>query len=165
MAKENPVPTIITAPEPHQAPGKERMRGTTEVTDREVTFTVKLPPTVSNTSAEAVKELFVWWLTAALGDAVAVLPKAAEYSADDLRVLGRELLELTGRDVTEMSRGELEQVGCYFYLQGKMARWHGAIVEGRAVSLDTLVDISIYTQMVRRIYDAGSWPGIQLAPK
>lgn len=107
-----------------------------------------------------------WWVQKAQEEADALVPKAVEYGgahrASDLTQLGRTIAELINPDYvsghTEYTDGQLQELACYFYIQGKMGRWHAALLEGRDVSDDTLHDIKIYTTMVQRIRAAGGWP-------
>jgi hypothetical protein len=53
---------------------------------------------------------------------------------------------------------EATEIGIWGYLVGKVARWTGAIKEGRRVSEDTIFDINIYSKMAMRNRDVGGWP-------
>lgn len=101
-------------------------------------------------------DLAQWWSATAGRDATAVVPKAIEYGSRDLTEMGRTLVRVGGREADDAYAAE---VGAWFYALGKMARWTAAIERGDRVSEDTLVDLSTYVMMVRRIRDAGSWPG------
>lgn len=107
--------------------------------------------------ADAALELGGWWKRVANREIDAVVPKAIEYGADDLVVIGQELALLMGRTVGDEEATEL---GIYFYELGKMARWRSAIREGRRVSDDTLHDIGVYIRMAQRNREVGSWPGV-----
>lgn len=104
-----------------------------------------------------------WWYDKSEEEAQGVVPKATEYGgahrASDLIQLGRTIAELMGfTGAGRMTEGELQELACYFYLQGKVGRWHAALLEGRRVSDDTLLDIAVYTKMVQRIREVGGWP-------
>lgn len=101
------------------------------------------------------RDLYDWWVEKAKDEAEAVVPKAVEYGADDLVVIGRELALLMGREVDDEEATEL---GIYFYELGKMARWRSAIREGRRVSDDTLHDVGVYIRMAQRNREVGGWP-------
>jgi hypothetical protein len=101
-------------------------------------------------------QLTDWWMNRAHGEVVAVAPKAVEYGATDLAEIGRTMGLIIGRE--NLSTEEATEVGIYFYVLGKMARWTAAIREGRRVSDDTLLDISIYVKMQQRNRDVGGWP-------
>lgn len=102
-------------------------------------------------------ELRGWWFDQAEAEIDGTVKKAIEYSSTDLLDLGRTLAYCMGRTVSDE---EAEELGVFFYLQGKMSRWAGAIKSGRRVSDDTLFDISVYTRMAQRIRHAGNWPGV-----
>lgn len=101
-------------------------------------------------------ELRDWWLELAEQEAQRVIPKTIEYGATDLIDLGRDLAECAKREVTDAQAAEL---GIYFYLRGKFARWRDAIIRGDQVSDDTLFDIAIYVRMAQRVRSHGGWPG------
>lgn len=107
--------------------------------------------------------LYDWWVSTSRKDAQKVVPKAAEYGSESLVALGRAVVEgLMGSE----GHGEASasEVAIFVYLTGKMARWAAAIKRGDKVSDDTLLDITTYSMMARRIRDAGSWPG-EVAPE
>ena len=105
-------------------------------------------------------ELVEWWLEQAGKDAELMASRASEYGAVDLFDLGHDLARLAHVEVTDSQAIEL---GIYFYVRGKMARWSAAILEGRQVSDDTLSDIGIYVRMVQRVRATGAWPGYSTA--
>lgn len=109
-------------------------------------------------------ELKGWWLAVAEREADAVVPKAIEYGATDLVEIGRHMVEAgvrVSREAVENGLDpELAELGVYFYMVGKMARWSDAIANGRSVSDDTLHDIGVYVRMVQRIRATGGWPGV-----
>ena len=100
--------------------------------------------------------LRLWWEHRADEEIVAVVPKAIEYSAVDLIEFGRTLALVM--DLPALSDEEYTEIGIWGYLVGKVARWTGAIREGRRVSDDTIHDISVYTKMAQRNRDVGGWP-------
>jgi hypothetical protein len=101
-------------------------------------------------------DLRTWWVDDSARTIDNSLPKIIEYGAGDLVEIGKRLAEISHRpNITDTDATEL---GIYFYLVGKLARWHQAVVEGRRVSDDTLFDIEFYTKMARRNRDAGEWP-------
>lgn len=104
----------------------------------------------------AADALTDWWLDVARTEVEAVAPKAVEYGSTDLGEIGRTLAACMNRPgLDEAERAEL---GVYFYLVGKMARWTDAVVEGRRVSDDTLHDVGVYVRMAQRIRAVGGWP-------
>lgn len=98
-----------------------------------------------------------WWLERARQEVEKVAPKAIEYSAVDLIEYGRTLALVMGRN-EGMSDEEAAEIGMWGYLVGKIARWTGAIKEGRRVSNDTLHDVGVYVKMAQRNRDVGGWP-------
>jgi len=116
------------------------------------------------TSAESPHiDLRDWWMSKAAGEVEPMIAKMMEYGGDgraiDLIEIGRTL-QISGVKVPDddASSAELSELGIYFYLVGKFARWTAAIAEGRPVSDDTLHDIGIYVRMVQRIRESGGWP-------
>lgn len=115
-------------------------------------------PKDSNTEEDRLKaQIETWWLDRAHAEVDAVAPKAIEYSAIDLIEYGRTLALVMGINhrLTDEEAGE---IGIWGYLVGKIARWTGAIKEGRRVSDDTLHDVAVYTKMAQRNRDVGGWP-------
>lgn len=116
-----------------------------------------------NEDLSEAQALGEWWEKQAHAEVAPLLLKMTEYggsgSAVDLIEIGRKLSELgprlaaLGADPADQS-----ELGVYFYLVGKMARWHAALMEGRKVSDDTLHDIGVYVRMVQRIRESGGWP-------
>lgn len=128
--------------------------------------TIKEEQDRDSTPAE---DLRAWWLEVARRESGAVIPKAIEYGATDLAEIGRQLIT-AGVKVPDMedrkwsiSRGiepYQAELGVYFYILGKMARWTDAVANGRSVSDDTLHDIGVYVRMAQRIREVGAWPGV-----
>jgi hypothetical protein len=113
------------------------------------------PP--EETPARPAELLAGWWREQAEAEIEMVVAKAIEYGARDLKVMGHELAAMANREISDEEAAEL---GCAMYLTGKMARVTAAIAEGRRPSLDTYLDIGIYTRMVQRIREVGAWPGV-----
>lgn len=97
-----------------------------------------------------------WWLENAKQAIEKVSPKAAEYGSTDLAELGRDMGMIVGRE--GMSHEEATELGIYFYMVGKFARWRDAIKDGRRVSDDTIYDIKVYATMAERNREVGGWP-------
>lgn len=111
-----------------------------------------------NPEHETVKLLLEeWWRDKSYGEMKACVPKAVEYGSTDLAVIGRTMGRLMGRN-GDLSHEEATEIGIYFYLIGKLARWEDAIIHGRRVSDDTLHDASVYIKMQQRNRDVGGWP-------
>lgn len=116
---------------------------------------------------DPVSALRGWWEQTAHDEVANLIAKMVEYGglhrATDLTDIGREMVAagvargpLLGNG--QPQEGWYQELGCYFYLVGKFSRWKAAIVEGRPVSDDTLLDIGIYVRMAQRIRAVGGWP-------
>jgi hypothetical protein len=118
--------------------------------------TVKDDPEIGIKS-RPVAALSDWWMEIARQEVERVGPKAVEYGSTDLVEIGRDLSHLApmweGKD--DEAHAEL---GIYFYIIGKMARWRDAIQRGERVSDDTLHDIGVYVRMAQRVRAVGGWP-------
>lgn len=105
-----------------------------------------------------------WWMGVAAAEVEPMLAKMKEYGgmgrAIDLEEIGRGLLHsgVKALDFTDNSEAYRQELGVYFYLLGKFARWTAAVAEGRRVSDDTLHDIGVYVRMAQRIRAVGGWP-------
>lgn len=102
-------------------------------------------------------ELRGWWFEQAEREVEGTVPKAIEYSSTDLIDIGRTLAYCMARQVSDEEAAEL---GIFFYLQGKLSRWAGAIKSGERPSDDTIYDIGVYCRMAQRVRYAGGWPGL-----
>lgn len=106
-------------------------------------------------------ELVSWWIEAACEDLALALPKAEQYGgagegSADLRLIGDSLAELLGaRDLPDAVRQEL---GVWFYFQGKSARLVSDYQVGRPGNLDHWHDATVYSMMARRLQAVGRWP-------
>lgn len=98
-----------------------------------------------------------WWIALAQEEVDKVVPKAIEYGALDLIQIGQDLALTAGRQVTDEEAAEM---GIYFYLRGKLARWTDAILRGDRPSDDTLHDLGVYVRMAQRVRHSGGWPGL-----
>lgn len=97
-----------------------------------------------------------WWRDQAQEEINKTIPKAVEYGAGDLAEIGRTMGRLMGRD--KLTEQEATEIGIFFYLVGKVARWEQAIHEGRQIGLDTLFDAKVYLGMAIRTRQVGGWP-------
>lgn len=97
-----------------------------------------------------------WWIDLAHAEVDRVVPKAVEYGSTDLMEVGRTLANVMQRD--GLSEEELTELGIYFYLVGKFARWMDAVRDNRRASDDTLHDIGVYVRMAQRTRAVGGWP-------
>jgi hypothetical protein len=103
-------------------------------------------------------ELANWWRSSAEAEIEQTVAKAIEYGSTDLIDIGLMLARTMQRAVSEDEAAEL---GVFFYLIGKIARWQSAIERGERPSKDTLLDIGVYVRMAQRIRSAGGWPGTE----
>ena len=115
-------------------------------------------PVCTSSVSPKFQEIAAWWRGVAEDEIAAVVPKAIEYGAGDLEEIGRTLARNMGREVTTEEATEL---GIYFYIVGKLARWSDAVRTRRRVSDDTLHDLGVYVRMAQRNRAAGGWPGIK----
>jgi hypothetical protein len=106
---------------------------------------------------QLITELRGWWNDLANFEADQVIGKAVEYGSRDLVEIGLDLARICDRKVSEQEAAEL---GVYFYLRGKIARWTEAVARGERPSDDTLKDIGVYVRMAQRIRSNGGWPGV-----
>lgn len=123
-------------------------------------------PDTEPSEPPALTALRQWWVGQASEEIEPMLAKMTEYGgmgrAIDLSEIGRGLVHsgVKAPKFTTASEEEAwyQELGIYFYLLGKFARWTAAIAEGRRVSDDTLHDISVYVRMAQRVRHSGGWP-------
>jgi hypothetical protein len=104
----------------------------------------------------AMTELIQWWTALASADLAELTPKAAEYSAHDLRLTGHLMADLISAGPVDDTTAA--EITCMIYALSKITRALGAYKEGRRPSDDTITDIRIYATMVARIRAVGGWP-------
>lgn len=115
-----------------------------------------------STLDERGQKLLEWWMHTAFSDFMATVPKMLEYGgtsdgpATDLLLIGRNLAELC--DLHDAPDAVLMELGCWFYMQGKVARLVSDYKQRREGKPDTWFDATIYTMMARRIQEASQWP-------
>lgn len=119
---------------------------------------------LTESHGDAVSALRGWWEQTAHDEVAQLTAKMTEYGglsrATDLTAIGQDLV---AAGVAMGHQGDdfearLQELGIYFYVRGKFARWQAAIIEGRPVSDDTLLDIGIYVRMAQRLRAVGGWP-------
>lgn len=98
--------------------------------------------------------LSAWWLHHAGQEAVQTVEKMAEYGSGDLVEIGRQMAKMAGRPVPGPAAAM--ELGCLFYLLGKIARVTSAVERGDRASDDTWFDIAVYAKMVQAAR-AGAW--------
>lgn len=125
--------------------------------------------TITHTTAEQrrddleheLRALEAWWRNLTDKDIGETLPKAIEYGASDLDLMGQGVRMLQGDRWEGGDAGESRAVGqelaILFYLQGKIARALSAASLGQRCSGDTIKDIRIYAVMLQKVRETGSW--------
>lgn len=107
-----------------------------------------------------VESITKWWVAQAEEDARITAPKAAEYGAADLAIMGKAMESLFP-NLEAMPAEEREKVGLEmavaFYALGKIARLFGAYQQGRLPGDDSWFDLTVYSLMARRIRSVGYW--------
>lgn len=102
-----------------------------------------------------MSELKDWWVDAAVEEANATVAKMEEYGSGDLVAIGYQFATMANRTLT--SDVEAMELGCLFYLLGKIARVTSAVERGDRASDDTWFDIAVYAKMVQAARK-GAWP-------
>lgn len=101
-----------------------------------------------------VEQFLSWWSTEAAATGAATAAKLEEYGASDLVHIGLSMATMMGRTVGD---DEAFELGCFFYLYGKVTRALSAYQRHRVPSDDTWLDLSVYAKMVLA-KRAGVWP-------
>lgn len=94
-----------------------------------------------------------WWREHAKTEAEQTVAKMIEYGSADLVAIGHKMAQMTERKLTD---NEAFELGCLFYLIGKVERAISAVERGARASDDTWFDIAIYAKMVQA-KRAGAW--------
>jgi hypothetical protein len=87
-------------------------------------------------------------------------PKAIEYGAADLKIMGRAMESLLpgGDSLDPESRASAGlEMAIGFYAMGKAARLYGAWEKGREPDEDSWHDLGIYAMMARYVRANGRW--------
>lgn len=105
-----------------------------------------------------VRHLDDWWMDETRAELLNMMPKVQEYGSMDLEIMGIVLHMMMNRG-GPVIMGSYEELGIFFYVLGKVARWAAAIADGHKASDDTIRDISIYARMALRVRHANGWPG------
>lgn len=112
-------------------------------------------------------DLLTWWIDINLNDFKATTPKISEYGkgeyqlkeeegSADLRLIGENIAELIG--LREASSALKQELGAWFYLQGKIARCVANYKQGLPAKADTLLDTRVYSMIMTRLQTTGNWP-------
>lgn len=94
-----------------------------------------------------------WWTQRAEQTAQATAAKCAEYGSHDLYAIGHNVARMNRREV---SNAEAFEIGCLFYVLGKIERALSATQRGETASDDTWFDLAVYATMVQA-HRAGVW--------
>lgn len=109
---------------------------------------------------DAAMDLLPWWLQTAAADLQKTMPKVDEYGGQsgsaDLELVGDNIAKLMGW--VDVPSAVLQEVGCWFYLQGKVARMVSNYQQQQPAKPDTLHDTTVYSMMMRRLQEEGRWP-------
>lgn len=111
---------------------------------------------------DLIGQLEVWFTSRAIKEARLVAPKAIEYGSASMITQGRGLAALAGREINDQDAFEL---AVWDMVRLKLGRWTEAVMHGKPVSDDTLLDIGLYVAMAQRNRSAGSWPGFKPEPE
>lgn len=141
---------------PGCADAEHCMTGGSCITARNAAASFK-EKSVNQEQVPMAEQLHDWWMNNAERAIELIAPKAVEYSAIDLIEYGRTLALVMELDHV-VTDEEATELGIWGYLVGKVARWTGAIKEGRRVSDDTIFDIKVYATMAERTRAVGGWP-------
>jgi hypothetical protein len=101
------------------------------------------------------KILTDWWRSQAEKEIERTVPKAVEYGAADLEVMGVAMLHLVPRERRSRQLGL--EMALAFYALGKVARLFGAFERGDLPSEDTWFDLGVYCRMAERVREFGEW--------
>lgn len=100
-------------------------------------------------------DLHDFWLKLAHEEIAAVVPKAVQYGAADLAVMGKAMEMLLPEDKRHPTLGL--EMACAFYALGKVARAFGAYEQGEPASDDDWHDLGVYCRMVQKVRRTGRW--------
>lgn len=108
-----------------------------------------------------VSSLEDWWSETSLADREQMAPKIEEYGGTsegsaDLRIMGFALAEL--RVPEGASDAVKQEIACWFYTLGKVARLVSDYNQGKPGKPDTWHDLTVYSMMARRLQATGRWP-------
>lgn len=102
-------------------------------------------------------DLRAWWVESSKREIDGSLEKIKHYGAADLSHIGRVWAARKGMD--ELTEAEYAELGCLYYMSGKMSRIESAITRGEFPDGDSVFDLLFYAKMVFRLRASGAWPG------
>lgn len=97
-----------------------------------------------------------WWTDQAFDEADRTIAKMEKYGSMDLVHIGRAFWEIAGR-TEPLSDVEAMELGCLFYVYGKVQRAMSAVKSHQTILDDTWFDMHIYPKMAEAAR-AGVWP-------
>lgn len=97
-----------------------------------------------------------WWTDQAFDEADRTISKMEEYGSMDLVHIGHAMWDVMGR-TTKLSDVAAMELGCLFYVYGKVQRAMSAVKVDRPILDDTWFDMHIYAKMAQAAR-AGVWP-------
>lgn len=97
-----------------------------------------------------------WWTDQAFDEADRTIAKMEKYGSMDLVHIGRAFWEIAGRE-EPLSDVEAMELGCLFYVYGKVQRAMSAVKSHQSILDDTWFDMHIYPKMAEAAR-AGVWP-------
>lgn len=115
---------------------------------------------------DRVIDITAWWIGLAKEDAATTAPKAIEYGASDLDIMGKAMEGLfaavrRARGLPALDSSSLAAIGremaVAFYALGKAARLFGAYERGELPGEDSWFDLTVYSMMARRIRATERW--------
>lgn len=109
---------------------------------------------VPDTHQMLVNKMVSWWMEQAASEISTMAPRAIEYGAADLEIMGESMLLLMPQ-----CRGVVsgEELAIAFYALGKVARLFGAYEQGMKPKDDTWDDMAIYARMAKYVRENGAW--------
>lgn len=97
-----------------------------------------------------------WWTDQAFDEADRTIAKMEKYGSMDLVHIGRAFWEIAGR-TEPLTDVEAMELGCLFYVYGKVQRAMSAVKSHQPILSDTWFDMHIYPKMAEAAR-AGVWP-------
>jgi len=110
---------------------------------------------------DRVREITHWWTSHAVNVIERTAPKAAQYGAADLDLMGQAMESQYAEAIKWMTPEERKTFGryaaCAFYALGKVARIQGALERGELPHSDSEFDLEVYAVMMTCIRQTGRW--------
>lgn len=128
--------------------------GTKPKEEKPITEIAGIPLITVPTPESVERDLRAWWETTSEHDLEETVPKAVAYGTESMVEFGRTIGRLAGRKLTET---EALEWAIFAYMQGKMGRWLAALQRGERCDGDTLKDLTVYSNMARKVRETGMW--------